>query len=335
MYLKFSMFKRLSNDLGKIKFIIIALILICFHIMPWFVPDYFIHIGIMMFLYSLMGQGWDILGGYTGQFSFGHALFFGIGAYISSLLFVNLGLTPWVGMIIACLSSIFVALFIGFISFRYKLSGPYFALIMLAFAQIFYITFYSWDLVGGAHGILIPLKGTSIIFMQFMDKKPIYFICLWMMLGGIFFVWKMEKSRMGLYFRAIRENMDAAEALGVNSFKYQMVAIAISAAMTSLGGTIYAQYLLYIDPETTFGVMNSVEIMIRPLIGGPGTVLGPLLGSALLTPLSEITRQAFQSYSGVYLMIYGVVLVIIMMFIPEGVLGIFKKVSKISKRGKK
>jgi branched-chain amino acid transport system permease protein len=162
--------------------------------------------------------------------------------------------------------------------------------------------------------------------MQFMDKEPFYFITLWMMVGSLYLVWKMEGTRMGLYFLATREDHDASEALGVDTFKVQMVAMAISAGMTAMGGTIYAQYLLYIDPDSTFGLANSVEIMLRPIIGGPGTILGPLLGSVVLTPLSEITRLAFQSYSGVHLMIYGLILVVVIMFLPNGIIGLVRNV---------
>jgi branched-chain amino acid transport system permease protein len=143
----------------------------------------------------------------------------------------------------------------------------------------------------------------------------------------------LEGTRLGLYFLATREDHDAAEALGVNTFRAQMAAMAISAGLTSIGGTVYAQYLLYIDPDSTFGVVNSVEIMLRPIIGGPGTILGPLLGSIVLTPLSEVTRLAFQSYSGVYLMIYGVILVAVIMFLPDGLIGFARRVLRKFQKG--
>jgi branched-chain amino acid transport system permease protein len=197
---------------------------------------------------------------------------------------------------------------------------------MLAFAEIFHMTATGWSAVGGALGVSIPLKGNAPALMQFVKKEPYYLISLWMMVGALYLVWRIEGTRMGLYFLATREDDDAAEALGVNTFRAQMIAMAISAGLTAMGGTIYAQYLLYIDPDSTFGVVNSVEIMLRPIIGGPGTILGPLLGSVVLTPLSEITRLAFQSYSGVYLMIYGVILVLVIMFLPDGIIGLARKV---------
>ncbi|MBW1676621.1 MAG: branched-chain amino acid ABC transporter permease [Deltaproteobacteria bacterium] len=316
----------LGRGLSWQKWLIIGLIVAALHFLPWTFPPQYVHIMIMIFLFTIMGQGWNILGGYAGQFSFGHSLFFGLGAYTSTLMFVHWGLSPWIGMVFSCFIGIMMGLFVGYLSFRFGLSGPFFALIMLAFAEVFHMISISWKAVGAALGLLIPLKGTSIALMQFVDKKPFYFITLWMMIGALYLVWRMEKTRMGLYFLAVREDNDAAEALGVNTLKYKMVAMTLSAGLTSIGGTIYAQYLLYIDPDITFGVMNSIEILIRPIIGGPGTVLGPLLGSLVLTPLAEFTRLAFQSYGGVYLMIYGAILVGVIMFLPDGIMGLAKRV---------
>ena len=168
--------------------------------------------------------------------------------------------------------------------------------------------------------------------MQFTSKKPFYFLLLWFTVGSVYLVYKLEGTRMGLYFQAAREDQDAAEALGVNSFRYRQLAMAISAAITAVGGTIYAQYLLYIDPNTTFGVLNSVEIMLRPIIGGPGTILGPLLGSLVLTPLSELTRVAFQAFSGVYLMFYGAILVAVIIYLPDGLMGMVQKITAVLRR---
>ncbi|MGQ9653321.1 MAG: branched-chain amino acid ABC transporter permease, partial [Thermodesulfobacteriota bacterium] len=285
--------------------------------------------------FSLMGQGWNVLGGYAGQFSFGHSLFFGLGAYTSSLLFVKAGITPWAGLFGAMAVSIAVGLFIGFLSFRYGLKGPFFALIMLAFAEICHMVSKGWEWVNGARGILIPLKGNAPGLFQFLDKEPFYLILLWLVGASIFLVWRLEGTRTGLYLMALREDHDAAEALGVDTLGYQMRAMALSAGMTGLGGSIYAQYLLYIDPDSTFGVINSVEIMLRPIIGGPGTVLGPLLGSLVLTPLSEVTRLALQAYSGAYLMFYGAILVVVVIFLPDGLAGLVRRGLTFRKGGQR
>lgn len=324
---------HLPRRLNARAWIVVGLILLALHGLPWMFPDT-LHTMIMIFMMAIMGQGWNVLSGYAGQFSFGHSLFFGLGAYSSSLLFVKMGISPWIGVGVSVAVAIVIGLFIGYLSFRYGLSGPFFALIMLAFAEIFHMIAMGWDWTGGAEGILIPLEGNMPSIMQFTEKEPFYFILLWLTAASIFFVWKMEGTRMGLYFQAIREDNEAAEALGADSLRYKLIAMAISAGMTAIGGTFYAQYLLYIDPDTTFGVINSVEIMLRPIIGGPGTVLGPLLGSLVLTPLAEVTRTAFQAYTGVYLMFYGAILVAVIIFLPDGLMGILKKLTTLSRGGR-
>ncbi len=323
---------HLGPRLSGRSWLVILVLLAALHFAPLAFPA-FMHSLIMIFLFTLMGQGWNILGGYAGQFSFGHSLFFGLGAYTSSLLFVKLGLSPWLGMLLAAAVSILVGLFVGYLSFRYGLKGPFFALIMLAFAEICHVVAMSWEGVGGALGVLIPLKGDAPAIMQFTSKEPFYYLLLWMAVGSLWLTWRLEGTRMGLYFQALREDHDAAESLGVDSLKYQLAAMTFSAGLTAIGGTIYAQYLLYIDPDSTFGVINSVEIMLRPIIGGPGTVLGPLLGSVVLTPLSEITRLAFQAYSGAYLMFYGAILVVVVLFLPDGLIGLLKRLTRRSARG--
>lgn len=318
--------QHLGRRLAPRVWIALLLLFAALHAVPALAPAA-LHSLIMIMLYAVMGQGWNVLSGYAGQFSFGHALFFGIGAYTTSLLFVKLGVSPWIGLPAALAAATAVGLLIAYLSFRYGLSGPFFALIMLAFAEIFHMVAMSWKFAGGAGGLLIPLKGNAPHLFQFTDKAPFYYLLLWVLAGSLLLVWKMEGRRLGLYFQAVRENEDAAEALGIDSLKTKMQAMAISAAMTALGGVIYAQYLLFIDPDSTFGTVNSVEIMLRPIIGGPGTVLGPLLGSLVLTPLAEVTRGAFQAYSGVYLMFYGGILVVVVLFLPEGLAGLFRRLA--------
>lgn len=315
---------HLGRSLGWRAWVLLTLVFAAAHALPLVAPK-MVHSLIMIMLFAVMGQGWNVLSGYAGQFSFGHSLFFGLGAYTSSLLYVKLGVTPWIGMFVAVLVAVAVGLFVGYLSFRYGLSGPFFALIMLAFAEIFHILAMSWKYAGGAGGMLIPLKGNAPLLMQFTAKDPFFYMLLWMLAASLLWTWKMEGWRTGLYLQAIRENEDAAEALGIDSLRYKLRAMAASAALTALGGVVYAQYLMFIDPDSTFGTVNSVEIMLRPIIGGPGTVFGPLLGSLVLTPLSEITRSAFQSYSGAYLMFYGGILVVVVLFLPDGLVGLLKR----------
>ena len=236
---------------------VIGGIVLALHFLPVAFPNA-MDVVIMIYLYAIISQGWNVLSGYEGPFSFGHTAFFGVGAYVSTLLFTHLGLSPWFGILFSCAAGVLLGLIIGFLCFRYGLEGPFFALSMLGFAEILHVIALGWNAVGGAVGILIPLKGNSFALMQFISKEPFYFITLWIMLGSLYFVWRLQRTRIGHYFLAVREDQAAAEALGVNTFKVKMIAIAISGGMTAIGGTIYAQYLLYIDPDSTFGLSNSV-----------------------------------------------------------------------------
>ena len=283
--------------------------------------EYLIGTLTLIYFFAFVGQGWNILGGYAGQFSFGHALFFGIGAYTSSLLFVKAGLTPWVGMWCGAALAVLVGLVTGHLSFRFGLRGAYFALIMLAFAEIFRVAATNLDWVGGSFGILVPLRGHAPALFQFGDKRYFYYIILVMLVAACYGVRRLENSKLGYQMAAIRENESAAEGLGVNAYQVKLTAMALSAGLTALGGSFYAQYFSYVDPAIGFGPANSIEILLRPIIGGAGTVWGPLLGSFLLGGLGEGTRGLVKSYAGVHLMIYGVILMGAVVFLPHGVMG--------------
>ena len=274
---------------------------------------------IFIFFYAYLAQCWNILSGYTGQFSLGHAAFFGIGAYTSSFLFVHLNLTPWIGMLIGALVALLFGLFIGNVCFRFGLKGAYFALATIAFAEILRILFLNSPTMGGAQGILLPLKGNSLYMLQFDEKLPFYYFSFIMMVISIIIVYWIERSKMGYYFKAIHQNEDSAQALGINTKKYKVLAAGLSAFLTAFGGTFYAQYIMYIQPNTTFGAFVSFEIMLRSIIGGMGTVAGPIIGSFILTPLGEITRAVLGAKSGIHLAAYGAILMLVCLFMPKGV----------------
>lgn len=283
--------------------------------------EYLIGTLTLIYFFAFVGQGWNILGGYAGQFSFGHALFFGIGAYTSSLAFVKTGLTPWVGMWVGAAVAVGAGLLTGHLSFRYGLRGVYFALIMLAFAEVFRVAAINWDWVGGSFGVLVPLRGHAPHLFQFTDKRYFYYIILAMLVAACYGVRRLERSRLGYQMAAVRENEAAAEGSGINAYRVKLVAMALSAGITALGGAFYVQYASYVDPSIGFGPANSIEILLRPIIGGAGTVWGPLLGSFLLGLLGEGTRGFVRSYAGVHLMIYGVLLMGAVVFLPHGVMG--------------
>jgi branched-chain amino acid transport system permease protein len=283
--------------------------------------EYVVGLLTLIFFFAFVGQGWNILGGYAGQFSFGHALFFGIGAYTSSLGFAKAGLSPWIGMWAGAALAVGVGLLTGHLSFRYGLRGAYFALVMLAFAEIGRVAATNWDWVGGSFGILVPLRGHAPAVFQFGDKRYFYYVILAMLLAVTGGVALLARSRLGYQMLAIRENEAAAAALGVNPYRVKLTAMALSAAVTALGGAFYAQYFSYVDPAIGFGPTNSIEILLRPIIGGAGTVWGPLLGSVLLGLLGEATREAVKSIAGLHLMLYGAILMLAVAFLPDGVMG--------------
>lgn len=315
---------------SKILGIIIAGIVLL--ILPYFTGSYFIYVITMIFFYGYLGLAWNILGGYAGQFSFGHAAFFGIGAFTSTLLQIHAGVNPWIGMFLSGVMGLLLGLFIGYLCFRYGLKGPYFALAMLAMAEMLRLLAIEWMTLRYPLGISIPLKGDSFLDFQFRSKIPYYYICLFMMVIVLYLSHFIEGRKIGSYFKAIRENEEAGEALGINVFKYKLLAMAISSFLTAIGGTFYAQYYLIVEEESVFGVTISIAVLLGPIIGGAGTVFGPVLGGGILECLSEFTRNLLGAYSGVHLIIYGIVLIFVIIFLPHGILGglqlAFRKISK-------
>lgn len=297
---------------------IISLLLIVFPILTD--NQYFLHLGILILYYALVSQAWNILSGYAGQFSFGHAMFFGTGAYTSAILMMKYNISPWIGMFVGVAVSILIGLFIGFLSFRYKLRGAYFSLGTLAFAEILRILVQNLDYFNKTLGILLPIGNNPWMF-QFQSRVSYYYTILIMLAIVTFITFWISRSRLGFNLIAIRENEDAAQSLGVNTFNTKMIAIAISGALTSIGGTFYAQYILFIDPPTTFGNDVSVSIILPAILGGMGTILGPFIGSLIIVPLGELTAYFFGGFAGVHLMVYGLVLVLVILFLPEGLVG--------------
>ena len=294
---------------------------------PPLVSPYVLHILVLVLFFAFLGVAWNLLGGYAGQFSFGHAAFFGIGAYTSTLLLVRLGLSPWLGFLAGGALAAAFGCFAGYLAFRYGLRGPYFALVTLAFAEMLRLVALNWTVVGGPMGILIPLPraGDALWRLQFPDKLPYYYLMLALLGLALWLNRTIEHARLGHVLAAIRENEDAAEASGVDTLAAKLWAMAFSAFLTALGGTFYAQYFSFIDPTLAFGPAVSVEILLRPIVGGPGTLIGPVLGSLVLTPLSELTRRLIRGRPGLDVMVYGAVLVVVVTFLPGGLVGAWRR----------
>ncbi len=288
-------------------------------VLPTFLGSYRLTVFICIFFYAFLGQAWNLVGGSGGQISLGHAAFLGIGAYTSTYLAMTYGLSPWIGMFIGGAAAALLGAVIGYLGFRFGLRGFYFILLTVAFAEICRLLVSHVEALGGALGLFITFTGNPWEF-QFSDNRYYYYIALALMLGAMGIVAGIERSRMGAYLVALREDEDASEALGVNTFRTKLAAIVLSAFLTGMGGTFYANYLFSLQPNTAFGIPLSVEIILRPIVGGSGTLMGPILGSFILSPLAEVSRSYFArgGLSGVHLIVYGSLLIAVVLFFPKG-----------------
>jgi branched-chain amino acid transport system permease protein len=243
----------------------------------------------------------------------------GVGGYAAALLSMHTGLTPWIGMWIGGVLAAALGAVIGYLGFRFGLRGFYFVLLTVAFAEICRVVALNVDAVGGALGLYITFTGNPRQF-QFQDNRVYYYVALALMLGATALVWALERHRLGSYLTAIRQDEAACEALGVDTFRCKMLAMVLSSFLTGVGGTFYAFYLFSLQPNAVFGIPLSVEIIIRPIVGGAGTVLGPIIGSFILSPLAEISRTYFSQggWNGAHLIVYGLLLIAVVLFLPQG-----------------
>lgn len=295
-------------------------------LLPFGLSGHQTHVLIQILMAAYLGYCWNVLGGFAGQLSFGHALFMAVGAYTSTLLLLGAGVSPWLGMVAGGLLAAALGVFIGYLSFRYGIRGTYFGLVTLAFAEIARNVALNWNSIGGAMGLYIPIQSNDVWNLKFVDKAGYYHVVLGFLLLALGVTAWLERSRVGHCLLAIRENEDAARALGVDVMRGKLLATAISAFMTALGGTLYAHYVTFIDPHTLLNMNMAIEIMIYAIVGGIGTLWGPLLGAAVLVPLAEVMRASLgKSYAGIHLVVYGAVLMAIVMFAPDGLVGLLRR----------
>jgi branched-chain amino acid transport system permease protein len=297
----------------------VVAVLLALPAFPSVFGSYAVTVFTLIFFYGFLGQAWNVVGGYAGQLSAGHAAFLGVGAYTAALLSAEAGVTPWLGMFAGGALAAVLGTVVGFLGFRFGLRGFYFVLLTVALSEICRIIAANTEAVGGALGYYITFTGDPRQF-QFQDTRAYYYIALALMLAATALVAWLERRRFGVYLAAIREDETACEAAGVNTFKYKMLAMLLSSFLTGIGGTFYAFYLFSLQPNTVFGVPLSVEIIIRPIVGGAGTVLGPVVGSFILSPLAELSRHYFAQggWHGAHLIVYGALLVAVVLFLPEG-----------------
>jgi branched-chain amino acid transport system permease protein len=336
----------ISSPMIIISLVIIALL---FMLPNYLQSTYALHIMILIFINIVMGSSWNILGGYTGQYSVGHSAYFGMGAYTTLILMQYRQIPPWYGVWAGMLAALLIALVIGSICFR--LRGPYFVLASIAVAEIFRVSALNLkEITNGAEGILTteipPLTINGTVITDFSSKVPFYYTGLVFVLIVVLATWLIQHSKLGYFFQAIREDQDAAHSLGISLTLYKNAALGISAILTSLSGSLYALYVGFIDPTTVLSLELSVSIVLICIIGGIGTIFGPIIGALVLVPLSEALRSnmlgqalissglvSAESKIGIFLtenlshahvLIYGILVVVVILFMPDGVLGFFK-----------
>lgn len=306
-------------------FVVFALIAL----VPRLVTDvYMMNVLILTLLFAALSQSWNLLGGYCGQVSLGHALYFGIGAYATSILYVKFGITPWGGLLAGGIIAALIALALGYPCFRLK--GHYFSIATIVIAEIGLLLFHNWDYAGAALGIQWPFTPDSWWTLQFArDKAPYFYFALGLFAVTWLVTFSIVESKWGYWWRAVKDSADAAESLGVTIFRSKMAAAAISAFFTAVGGGFYAAFVSYIDPDSVMHFRFSLLMALPAVLGGVGSLWGPAIGALILIPLAELTRSYLGgSGSGLDLVIYGGLIMIVSLTRPEGILSIIKPAVK-------
>jgi branched-chain amino acid transport system permease protein len=290
-------------------------------VLPLLVTSHFaLDIFIRILLFSFIGVAWNLMGGYAKQLSLGHVAFFGLGAYTSTILQIDFGISPWIGMFAGGVVAALASLPIGWLCFR--LRGPYFTIATIATAQVLMLIFLKFrDLAWGAEGTTIPNLGHAPLMMQFESKPPYYYIILALLAAALAVTAWIERSRVGYYLVAIGEDEDAAEAVGVNAPRTKRDIYMLSAFLTALAGTFYTQYIYFIDPGTAFNFSISIEAALVSIVGGIGTLWGPVIGTLLLETTSALLQSWLSNSGGVQLTVYSLILMAVILWRPTGIMG--------------
>ncbi len=294
-------------------------------LLPQIAGAYVLSVATLILFFAYTGQAWNVMMGFAGQLSLGHSLYVGVAAYAAAGLFYHFGVGPWAGLWLAILLCVLLGMLIGFLAFRFSISGVYFALLTIAFAEFTRIGFDHIDWLGGPGGLFIKVaQRDQIDLLNFRGPPAMYYYVMLALAAGAFvFCSFLLKSKAGYYWQAIRENEEAAQALGINTFRWKMLAVALSAGMTAVAGVFYAFYYNNLFPEQIFHISRSIEIILGPVIGGVGTLFGPVLGAAVLTLLAdgitELLAAMGWEFPGVKQVFYGVVLLLVVTFLPHGI----------------
>jgi len=292
---------------------------------PWLANDYLLTVLITILYFAYTGQAWNVMMGFAGQLSLGHALYVGLGAYATAALYVHFGIAPWIGLPAAVAIAVAAGALIGFLAFRFGVGGVYFAILTIAFAEFARIGFDHFRWVGGSSGFFLPVANYARNDLWNLRGNPtmFYYLMLALTVAGFVLCHVLLKSRIGYYWQAIREDEAAARSLGVNTFRYKMIAVVISAGMTAVAGMFFAFYYNNLFPEQVFHISRSIELILGPIIGGIGTLFGPIIGAFLLTGLSELMQELLAKLGldvpGAKHVFYGVCLLVVVMVLPDGV----------------
>jgi len=303
--------------LGVLGFLLAAL--------PAFVGNYGLSVATLILYFAYTGQAWNVMMGFAGQLSLGHALYVGVGGYTAGAIFYHWGIGPWAGLWVAMALCVALGVVIGFLAFRFGISGVYFALLTIAFAEFTRIGFDHLDWIGGPGGLFLKVAQRDTWDFANFRGPPLmyYYAILFLAAAALALCAWLLKSKAGYYWQAIRENEEAAQALGINTFRWKMLAVAISSAMTSISGVFFAFYYNNLFPEQVFNITRSIEIILGPVIGGVGTLFGPILGAVVLTALSDGLTEVLAALGwevpGIKQVFYGVVLLAVVMFLPNGI----------------
>lgn len=293
---------------------------------PFWVPSYYLNIATLTLIYVGLALAWNIVGGMAGQISLAHSLFVGSGALIASALLSSVGLNMWIGAALAAVLSGVLGTFIAWVDFRFRLGHLSFALVTLAFAEMGELIVLGWDFLGGASGIYLPTDTGQFSQFQFGGSSGSFWIMLVLAIVGLVVNLAIMNSRLGYLLRAIRDNENAAQAIGVSILKNKMAAMAISAVLCSIIGSAYARYISFVDPYLLASPVVTIEIVLFATIGGLGTAFGPVVGAGLLVPLGEILRGEFGgTLPGLHYLIYGLVLVAVILRTPRGLIPLFRR----------